>query len=1514
MANIRIERLPVQSFYLGYFGFDHLQLALEQDSLTSVPIPQDEWFVMEGTRQTTSDGVKLGTIGEGGRLPMRITAGGYTGSELIDVVGTPESRGSSIIASGEVLSTWDIMAAWARDIADGQFNYQAYGSPRDLRPTLNSTSFIASLLFAAGLDVASNMPRGLRFSPGTETLLGSFSDDHLKIEGNFTAIFGNLGADLLEGTNDASRIDRLYGGGGNDLLGWSQGLNYLHGGDSSWSYADDGFDTVDYTGAGNVSIEIVRGSVEHLTPQYKATSGTGQDYLMSIERLLWSSDSSETITTGPGVELMLTPLSLYLGGQASGDRGDVVDFSSQTADLLIKRGASDAQFVSAGNEGDGGLWVQSAEWIIGGAGNDSIYANNGLRGIEGGAGNDFIDAHLVDGFTGSSPQGYDMEIMGGAGDDTLIGNSGRVYLDGGDGADRYVLASLTDGTSPIELIIADADALDSLYVPYNYFNMTGDGYDGSQLMRIAGAIGNFTDMTNNGWELYHEFRLQEDIWTNTDETDGVIDFAGAISFRMEGADLIISLYKGERVADTLVIDDQGTTIDVFYNVILPDTETIIRVSNYQEGDLGLQFIDPGTIYSEFYQGQYFTAYTNWNAAVDALNQPMLMPFDAPPVPLASDPNDPSQSQTPPTRLQGTDQDDTIALNSPSDVDAGAGNDTITAQGRNNDTIDGGSGADYMAGGDGSDHYIVDDPGDTVVELASQGSDTVTASIDYMLPDNVENLTLVGTAIVGTGNAADNRILGNELANILSGGDGADMLFGDLGDDLLSGGNGGDTYSYVVGGGWDTIDDGGTFASDIDILAMQIGIDPADVSAIRLANAPDNLTLVIEGGGHITIAGAYLSATSGIEAIEFDDGTVWTVDDIALLMQSAAMLDEAPPEANDDGGYVYGLTDGILLTAPLLANDFDYAGGSLTLIAVDNLSIGSATVTADGNIALSLPPGYEGPLSFRYTIANEAGLTAHATAEIVIVPNTVPLLSAPPSSQSANAGEAWSWTIASDLFTDADGDGLSYAVTGANGTALPAWLTYDAASQTIGGTPPAGLAGDMTLRIVAYDGFTTSETSFVLTIADASTPGQTIAGTSGDDNLVGGGGNDVFTILGNSTGFDTYDGAGGYDTISGSPWNDTIGLANAPDKLLGIEAIDGGTGTDKILLTTGNDTLDLSAIAVSSIELIDAGGGSDWVIGSAGADTIRGNAGNDALEGGGGDDTFTIVGNAEGFDFFLGGDGFDTILGSPWNDTIALDNVAGNLDGIEAIDGGTGTDKILLTTGNDTLNLSAIAVSSIELIDAGGGSDWVIGSAGADTIRGNAGNDTLEGGGGDDTFTIVGNAEGFDVFLGGDGFDTILGSPWNDTIALDNVAGNLLGIERIDGGEGTDKILGTSGDDVLDFSTIELLAIELIDAGGGNDTITGSEGSDIMRGGTGSDTFISGLGNDRILDFTLQTLSSTTHDLIDFSSPGHPADFDAVLAASTMVGSDTVIDLGGSNSLTLVGTNLQALTADYFVFA
>jgi Ca2+-binding RTX toxin-like protein len=159
--------------------------------------------------------------------------------------------------------------------------------------------------------------------------------------------------------------------------------------------------------------------------------------------------------------------------------------------------------------------------------------------------------------------------------------------------------------------------------------------------------------------------------------------------------------------------------------------------------------------------------------------------------------------------------------------------TITGNDANN-ILDGLAGADTMIGGLGDDTYVVDNISDLITELASAGTDTVQSSIAYTLADDLENLTLLGSAAInGTGNSANNVLTGNTGANVLNGNGGTDTLIGGRGSD-----------TYIVDSTDDSIIETGT-SSDVDSVQASV--------SWSLGSNLENLTLTgtstIDGSGN-----------------------------------------------------------------------------------------------------------------------------------------------------------------------------------------------------------------------------------------------------------------------------------------------------------------------------------------------------------------------------------------------------------------------------------------------------------------------------------------------------------------------------------------------------------------------------------------------------------------------------------------------------------------------------------------
>jgi len=300
VPRVRIEWVPVQTYGLGRFGFDHLQLTFEPSE--GGLAPQDDWFVMEGVRDHTSAGTFLGIEGADGRTTLA-TANLAARNDLTSKIGLPDQRGSRPLPYGDEFGAWETMSSYARDIEAEDYPYIAFGLPNSPTPTINSSSAIASLLHYSGLDPTQQLPYGMRLSPGLATLLGTGADDRMRIEHGFTTLLGGRGSDWLEGSVARRQTEKFYGGEGDDVFRWSPGFNIVHGGQPQLDYAADGTDVIDYSGAGEVTITFNPHWLAHRTPNFVAVSEHGIDHLFSVERIQWNA-KTDRIVLGDGIDLL----------------------------------------------------------------------------------------------------------------------------------------------------------------------------------------------------------------------------------------------------------------------------------------------------------------------------------------------------------------------------------------------------------------------------------------------------------------------------------------------------------------------------------------------------------------------------------------------------------------------------------------------------------------------------------------------------------------------------------------------------------------------------------------------------------------------------------------------------------------------------------------------------------------------------------------------------------------------------------------------------------------------------------------------------------------------------------------------------------------------------------------------------------------------------------------------------------------------------------------------------------
>jgi len=219
------------------------------------------------------------------------------------------------------------------------------------------------------------------------------------------------------------------------------------------------------------------------------------------------------------------------------------------------------------------------------------------------------------------------------------------------------------------------------------------------------------------------------------------------------------------------------------------------------------------------------------------------------------------------------------------LNGGEGIDTLLG-GTGNDTLAGDAGDDVMKGGAGDDTYIVEDAGDTVTELANEGTDEVRTALGsrtdanmlYVIPDFVENMT--GTA------TGDQGVRGNALDNVITLGAGNDLIVLDSGGNDTVNGGGGDDFIYYGatltnadttngGGGYDTLGIVGPYSLTFDADDLS-GIEKLALYTDGDANTAANFTIKmndanVAAGETLFVTAASLQAG---ETLNFD-GTAET---------------------------------------------------------------------------------------------------------------------------------------------------------------------------------------------------------------------------------------------------------------------------------------------------------------------------------------------------------------------------------------------------------------------------------------------------------------------------------------------------------------------------------------------------------------------------------------------------------------------------------------------------------------
>ena len=1201
---------------------------------------------------------------------------------------------------------------------------------------------------------------------------------------------GNAGANVLDGGAGA---DRLQGGAGNDVYVVDSS------GDEVTEAGGEGTDGV------RAAVSFALGAnLENLALLGAANlSGTGNELANQIT----GNAGGNVLDGGAGDDSL-----------AGGAGNDIFVVDSAT-DQVIEAVAEGTDTVNASVSF--ALAANLENLTLAGAGDLSGTGNELANVITGNAGANALD--------------------GGAGDDVLDGSSGVDSLTGGTGNDIYVVDSADDrlleqpdqGRDRAVVTLGTFDLRQVTAIEDLEFRGTGafEGHGNEFDNLIQGGAGNDTLRADEG-----DDTVSGGSGDNLLFGGGGRDTAFLLGRREDYQVSVLSAEDGGRSFFTLVGLEPGDVVNM-----VSRQGRVDRMSGVERVVfLGENVADPS------------------DDTVLLVNREQLLrdvPVDVVGVYLVDTQGTDS--------LQGGAEDDVLdGLDGNDLLTGGEGNDVLLGGvgadrlegGVGNDILNGGTGDDTLVGGVGNDTYLIDSPGDTIVEIAGGGSaDRVVSLLEELSLASFPEVEILEFGqegnITGSGNARPNLILGGSGNDTLDGAGGADRLLGGLGDDtyvidgldtvieasgagtdtlevrasafslsgypkienlvyagtgnfsgagnalgnVITGGAGNDTLSG--GAGNDTLDGGAgndTLDGGLGADVAALGANRGDYRFVRLTSA------ATPGVRAINDQTGEQDLVRNVERVRFANGDEWAVTPGELLVNAASPFADVF-QGGEGADRFEGLAGNDTLDGG--AGDDTLAGGtgndtyvvdSAGDMVIELLGQGNDTVrTALASLALA-----DNVEKLLYT--GEAGFAGVGNAAA----NTL---------TGGNGSDTLDGGLGADRLEGGLGDDI-YVIENAADRVIEALgagtdtIRTGRASLSLGFVNEAGVALYANVENLAYTG--SGNFRGVGNALD-----NVLTGGSGNDTLIGGAGNDTAVLSGLRG-----------DYVFSRP--SSLASVRAVNKgssevatLIGIEQVrfsDGSTGQ----LTLGDLLRNTGSLAA---DVFQGGEGADRFEGLAGNDTLDGGAGDDTLAGGTGNDTY-VVDSAGDMVIELLGQGNDTVRTALASLALA-DNV----------------EKLLYTGEAGFAGVGNAAANTLT------------GGNGSDTLDGGLGADRLEGGLGDDIYVIENAADRVIEALGA-GTDTIRTGRASLSLGFVNEAGVALyaNVENLAyTGSGNFRGVGNALDNVLT-------------GGSGNDTLIGRAGNDTLAGGAGSDRYAGGLEADRFV-FDDSPGSGSPSTITDFSS-------------------------------------------------
>ncbi len=794
---------------------------------------------------------------------------------------------------------------------------------------------------------------------GSASGAGVGVDTFVNIEG----VLGSNFADILTGGLAANGVvyndglnEFFRGNGGNDTIDGGQGYDTAAYESSTSGVIVTLNDTLDGSAIGDASvgtdvlrnIEAVRGSAFNdlltgsNTAAFESFDGReGNDTINGNG----GTDRVDYFNAKAGVTVNLTT------GFATNDGYGGIDTLSNIENV---RGSRDFNDSITGSSADNYLEsLGGHDTVYGGAGADTLRGGLGNDSLDGGTEFDYADYKVasaavavnlgtgravgadgndilinIEGILGS---GFGDRLTGDSGGNTLRGLGGDDTLDGSTGIDTADYATAT------ALVTANLDShlssgADGNDVLVNIENLTGSAFNdslvgNSEANVLNGLAGNDALAGGAGADVFVYAASGNGV-------DTISDFGSDDQIRVQGNLGLLPVLAGDGSTVTGYRVQASSAAGV--------TTLSIDTNNIAGAEIQVQLV--GT-----YAAASFSVVDNGNGTSS--------------ITRTSSGSTQVGSGVAESQLGTADADSLSALGGIDTLQGFAGN----------DTLDGGSGNDLLYGGTGNDTFVIDSQGDIAFESVGEGTDTAISSASFYLYNNIENLTLVGTALYGVGNNLDNVITGNAEQNliigwdgndVISGGDGADVLYGVDGNDVIYGDAG---IDYVAAGlGNDTVYGG----NDADQIYGEEGND-------LIYGGDDFATDILVGGdGNDTLDGgqAWDLVYGGL-----GDDTFYVSQQVDYVFENAGEGYDTVYADSPNGFYLYAEIEALVLigTTPFgVGNNLDNV---LTGNSIGNTLLGGlGNDTLDGGAGTDILFGEGGNDTFMIKRGTQTDIVADFT--------------------------------------------------------------------------------------------------------------------------------------------------------------------------------------------------------------------------------------------------------------------------------------------------------------------------------------------------------------------------------------------------------------------------------------------------------------------------------------------------------------------------------------------------------